>query len=182
MLRDLDTALVDHSVDFFEQFGGGQAGRVAGRMGAIIAKYRPEIEKALVGDTREERRESLRTWVLDHDLRIFFNNDGNCLIRLRPTEARCHELAGTADWKNKAPNYSARDTNTCLGCNCFAIDGSHDGYWISRFRENQAAWLEAKDSGLTTGFGVVKKRADQAKAVLRILDIPVPTVTIADAA
>jgi hypothetical protein len=151
-------------------------------MGAIIERYRPELEKLVAGLERQEATDVIEAWVLRHDLRIFHNPDGKCLIRTDPSAARCHEAAGTSDWKNRAPNYGARDTGIGLGCNLFAIDGEHAEFWTSRYAQNQAAWLAARAAGDTRGYRAVKKRADQAKAVLRTLRVPVPDVEVPRAA
>lgn len=181
MLRDLDTAHVRESVEFWIQFGAGTTMPVAGRMGTTIARHRSEIETLMHGKSPDESQEAIRNWVLRHDLRIFHNADGKCVMRLDPSKARCHELAGTKDWKNLAPAYAYRDTSTCLGCQAFAIDGTHSDFWVQRYRENQEAWLAAKTTGNTSGWRGVRKRADQAKAVLRVLRVEMPSVEISNA-
>jgi hypothetical protein len=182
LLRDVDAAQVSHTVSFWARATPDQKARLAGRMGTLLEKQRSEIAKVIAGKEGEAAVEALKSWVLQHDLRIFHHADGKCLIRVKPAAARCHAVAGTSHWANKMPNYAARDTSTCLGCDAFVIDGEHAEFWIQRYTRNQAAWLAAKAAGDTRAYRVVKKRADQAKAVLRMLDVRIPEVEASHAA
>ncbi len=70
LLRDIDAAHVQHTVNFWAQLAPDQKVRLAGRMGSLVEKKRPEIAKIVAGLEGEMAIEALKSWVLRHDLRI----------------------------------------------------------------------------------------------------------------
>lgn len=174
LLQDLDDAWIGRSAAFWAQFTPGEKVRVAGRAGDTIERYRHEIISAVDSRQGDDARSGIRYWIMRHNLRVFDNPDGKCLIRWRPSDARCHEAVGSSSWMNVMPNYQVRETSLCLGCSCFAIDPEHEGFWRRRYAENQTAWLVASKAGDGAAFRVMKRRSDQAAAVLARLEIALP--------
>lgn len=154
----------------------------AGRMARLIDEHAEEI-RAVVGDRRgAEGVGRLQDWCAARGIRVFSAPHGGCFIGIKPTAARCHELAGTTSWKVKSPNYAKREPDVCAGCSCFGVDANHGEFWLERYTENQTAWLQAKRAGLTAGFRVIQDRAAQSATMFRVLGLDIPEIKEVDCA
>ena len=145
---------------------------LAGRMGNSIEEHIAEIKKAIEGLPKSEAWKTTLNIVLDDGIRLWFAPHGKCMPG-NPANMLCHEMAGTPSWRNKEPNYEAREPSLCAGCGCFVVDEQHIPFWERRFVENWAAYKHAESQGFASEFRVVRKRAEQAKALLQKLNVNV---------
>ncbi len=142
---------------------------IAGRMAKLIDAHRTELEGIIAGLEEREGLFAMERWVVKQDLRIWFSSHGKCFLRLAPGQARCHQLAGTAHWANREPNYTYRSPEVCLGCPAYAIDGEHEVYWVRRYLENQTAWMKAVAGGFEKDYRISEFRALQSAAVMKAI-------------
>ena len=152
---------------FFEAATGNRT--YAGNMATLIEAHRAMLEQLVQGKEATHAYRTVEEWVIENDLRIWFADHGKCLIRLRPDLARCHQLGGTADWRNDRPHFELREPSVCAGCECFLIDGDHIEFWRQRYHSNQRAFMNAELIGRGDEFYVARQRARQAAAILRAL-------------
>lgn len=169
LFETFDSVRVQETTSFIYEHMLGRS-VLAGRMGKAIEDHIDEIRKATEG------LDPVRAWrkvykiVSDDGIRLWFAPHGKCMP-LNPAQMRCHEAAGTASWRNKEPNYEAREPTLCAGCGCFVLDGRHVPYWEQRYVENWAAWRRAERNGTEGQFRVVRHRAEQARSLLAKLQI-----------
>jgi integrase len=149
-----------------------------GRLAKIIDEHREAINEIIGERSGTEAITHLAEWCEERGIKVFSSGQGKCAIGLYPSEARCHELAGTIHWSRKAPNFSYREPDVCNGCKCFGIDSDHVDFWENRYVENQTAYLKAKARGLTAGFLAIRERAQVSLRVCKALGRKVPTVRI----
>jgi hypothetical protein len=159
---------------FFEAATGQTA--YAGHMAALIEEHRTTLARLVTGKEEKNAYRAVEQWVIENDLRIWFAEHGKCLIGLRPSAARCHQIGGTGHWGNDRPNFEIREPSVCAGCECFLIDGEHVGFWRQRYLSNQRAVVNAEHSGRGDEFYVARQRARQAAAILRALGQKLPEV------
>lgn len=181
LLQDIDAVWAHMTVDAWIRLAAEQPPPLAGHMGERLYRCRAEITAIIEGLSPSDQRAAVEEYVQTHDLRIFFNANGDCFLRVDPLKARCHELAGTVHWANKTPEYSRRSVETCLGCANFAIDPRHRKYWIERYRTYQNSWRAAVAKGETGGYREIKRRADQAAKALQSLKVDLPDLGEPDA-
>jgi integrase len=175
LIEAMDSVRAQQTASFFFEMARGTS-PVAGRLSQLIDKHRTELE-AIVGKLGErDGRNAMERWVIDQDLRIWFASHGKCFLRLAPMQAKCHEIAGTSDWKNVQPNYAHRSPDVCLGCPMYAVDGEHSGFWIRRYLENQTAWNLAVEVGLQRDYRISEYRAQQSAAVLQAIGVGLPSL------
>lgn len=74
------------------------------------------------------------------------------------------------------PNYKTREPSVCAGCQCFAIDGEHQDFWLERYATNRVAFIQARRLGALREGEVPLARARQARAILGVLGVEVPPV------
>jgi len=154
------------------------AGSKFGKLDRAMDAFRADLEKILGDLPLEESYEQFERVILEHDLRIYNAEHGRCLIAANPDKARCHTAGGTSGWRRLHPNYATRTPGMCAGCDNFSIGREHVGFWKRRYLQNQSAWLAANRSG---DFEIVRRRAEQAAAVLKAMGEPVPTTSSAAA-
>lgn len=169
LLETLDETRIAETARFFYEATTGRR-VVSGSAGHLIEEHRASIAKLLSESSNEKSLDNIRRWVETHDLRIWFFNEGKCLMNSRPDQSRCHQVAGSAHWSNSAPNYRSRSPDLCLGCACFAVDETNRAFWVQRYDTNRAAFEAATAQGVERDFRVAKARMDQAKAVLNRLN------------
>ncbi|ANC86675.1 hypothetical protein [Sphingomonas sp. NIC1] len=151
----------------------GDGGR-SGKLDRIVDGFRSDLDK-LIGDLPlEESYEEVKHALLSRDLRIFHSEHGRCLIAANPDRARCHDAGGTSSWRRLQPNEATRTPALCAGCDNFSISTEHGDFWMRRYLENKSVWLLAKGSA---DFEIVRRRAEQAHAVLQALGATPPEVT-----
>lgn len=173
LVATIEDTILDETTDFFFKATFGRE-RMFGRFAEIIERNKAEL--AALGRSSPTPRDGIRRWVIENDIRLFFGRHGKCIIGTAPLAARCHQAAGTTHWNNRRPNLEARDTGTCLGCSCFAIDGEHVEYWQERLTRNLDAWQKAKGTPHERDFRVARDRATQSATVLQHLGIVAPEV------
>ena len=152
---------------FFEAATGKTT--YAGHLATLIEEHRVMLAQLVQGKEATPAYLAVEKWVIENDLRIWFADHGKCLISLRPVLARCHQLGGTADWRNDRPNFELREPSVCAGCECFLIDGEHIEFWKQRYQTNHLAFINAERIGRGDEFYVARQRARQAAAILRAL-------------
>lgn len=169
LIEIFDSVRLQKTVEFFLTASIGER-KIYGRFADAIDQY---LKDFFVNDTRDilARRNKVEQWVVKNDIRIWFADHGKCFIGINPNSARCHEIAGTSDWKRSEPNYATREAGLCLGCPCYAIDAEHKIFWKKRFYDNQSAFSDSIKLNDSHGFRVAKERAIQAAAVLKILKV-----------
>ncbi|WOD16955.1 hypothetical protein [Paraburkholderia kirstenboschensis] len=146
----------------------------AGRVAKLFDKY-ADVIREVIGDTSNpEGIKNLQEWCERRNIRVFFSPPGKCFIPIAPLQSECHKVAGTLHWSVKEPNYRTREPDLCAGCACFGIDREHSDFWIDRYVENATAWRDAKQSELSAGFRVIRRRAEVAENILRLLGIELP--------
>lgn len=151
---------------------------VAGRMARLIDEWRATLLERIGAKSATGAIDILQELCESRNIRAFTSPHGKCFIRVRPSEARCHQQAGSHHWANKKPNYDHREPDVCNGCACFGVDPDHIPYWEQRFTENQTAWLKSQAQGLQQGFRVVQERALQSANMLRALGVELPDIKI----
>ncbi|MGJ7565985.1 hypothetical protein ACSFBM_19195 [Variovorax sp. GB1R11] len=160
----MESARVHETVRFLlEQASDGAP--LAGGMAAHIAQHRKELAE-LVARAGPPGVEAL---VLEHDLRIWFEPHGACLIQLSPGRSLCHKAAKTDPWFANAPNFAFRSPTMCAGCGCFAADKLTAPFWQARYDGNRALCetqkrVDGQPSLIST------QRMRQAGAILRALE------------
>lgn len=155
---DLENMAYSATVDFFVSRSEGKV--VFGSMAVAVQRFFDDFGLNSIKDV-QALRAKVEEIVLVHDIRIFFNDYGNCLISVAPLESRCQKAAGGASWLLKRPDYVGRNDSMCSGCNCFLLDRSHLQYWESRAE----IWKEAAKDPTNR---VAVKRFQQSRAVLRL--------------
>ncbi|WP_147707738.1 hypothetical protein [Microvirga massiliensis] len=138
---------------------------LAGRMGEQLTRYMDEVRELVHDLTPPRAWQRIFSFVETADLKLWFSPHGKCLP-LNPGHMRCHDLAGTASWQNREPNYSARSPSVCVGCPSFVLDERHVAFWEQRYIDNWVAFKRAEIGQGLGGFRAVRARADQAKALL----------------
>jgi hypothetical protein len=141
----------------------------AGQMATLIQGHRNMLAQLIKGKEAIPAYRAIEAWVIENDLRIWFAEHGKCLIRLRPNAARCHEQAGTTNWRNDRPNFAFQVPSVCVGCECFLIDSEHIEYWQKRYHSNLDSFTNAERIGRGDEFYVARQRARQSAAILRVL-------------
>jgi hypothetical protein len=160
----MESARVHETVRFLlEQASDGAP--LAGGMAAHIAQHQKELAE-LVARAGPPGVEAL---VLEHDLRIWFEPHGACLIQLSPGRSLCHKAAKTDPWFANAPNFAFRSPTMCAGCGCFAADKLTAPFWQARYDSNRALCesqkrVDGQPSLIST------QRMRQAAAILRALE------------
>lgn len=167
---EMQSVAFSESVAFFAEATKGKI--MAGRMAPLIAKAFKSDEWENIGGYAELERK-ITTLVHTHDLRIFFNDYGNCFIAANPLESRCHQASGSMHWSSISPNYSVRSPSICSGCGAFAIDGSHLPFWTRLEMELLSVIQGAKFDGKSREFFVLEKRLNQARKIIKIIKEPV---------
>jgi hypothetical protein len=149
---------------------------VGGRMAKLIDDYTEQISRRIEGKDAITAINSLQELCAERGIGAESIGPGKCFIRLKPAEARCHELAGTTSWRNKKPNHAFREPDICKGCACFAVDRDHIPFWRDRYIENQRSWIQAQKCGLKEGFRPIQKRAAESAAMLREFGEQLPEI------
>jgi len=175
LLEVMDSVRTRQTALFFYEMARG-VHPVAGRIAKLIDEHRAELETVISGMDEREGLLAMERWVVKQDLRIWFASHGKCFLRLAPGQARCHQLAGTAHWANREPNYTYRSPEVCLGCPVYAIDGEHQDYWVRRYLENQTAWMKAVAGGYEKDYRISEYRTLQSAAVLQAIGVGLPRV------
>jgi integrase len=175
LLEVMDSVRTRQTALFFYEMARGVR-PIAGRMAKLIDAHRTELEGIIAGLEEREGLFAMERWVVKQDLRIWFSSHGKCFLRLAPGQARCHQLAGTAHWANREPNYTYRSPEVCLGCPAYAIDGEHEVYWVRRYLENQTAWMKAVAGGYEKDYRISEFRALQSAAVMQAIGVGLPRV------
>ena len=145
-------------------------GTLAGRMGEQIEANIGELRSRLDGKSPAEAWYETVRFCDENDLRLWFAPHGGCLP-LDATSMRCHELAGTASWLNKEPNYSTREPSVCTGCACFVLGVRHKSFWEQRYLQNWASYKKAEREGIQGEFRVIKERYLQAGKLLKKIGV-----------
>ncbi|MCG7392960.1 hypothetical protein MHY87_08595 [Microvirga sp. ACRRW] len=174
LFETFDSVRVQETTAFIYEHMLGRS-VLAGRMGATIEDHIAEIQEATQGLDPVQAWRKVYKIVVDDGIRLWFAPHGKCMP-LNPAKMRCHEAAGTASWRNKEPNYEAREPTLCAGCGCFVLDGKHVPYWERRYVENWAAWRRAERNGTEGQFRVVRHRAEQARNLLAKLQVDTATL------
>lgn len=169
LLETLDEHRLQETVRFFFEASQGVNPVIGGAAGMIRDIRESSKIPVRPRTSNGERLRQLTKWVSNHDLRIWFLDEGKCLINLRPMDAQCHVRAGTAHWSNDRPNYVSRSPDVCLSCRCFATDLQHVDFWQKRFSLNTSAFETAKALGREDEFAVAEARAKQAATILAAL-------------
>ena len=148
----------------------------AGRMAKVIDEHRAELQALIANKDERDGRRAIQKWVEQNRLQIFFAPHGKCFIRLDPVGARCHEVGQTVHWLNEEPHYGIRHPSLCAGCSCFLVDKENEEFWLQRYLDNYRAFLQGASLGKASDYRIARERADQAAAILQVLNIPLPEV------
>lgn len=156
-----DVEMFSHSatVDFFVSRSEGKV--VFGAMAAVVNRFFDEFKLRGIKDLAK-LREKVTDIVLVHDLRIYFNDNGNCLISIAPLKSRCQAASGGASWMHTWPNEKTRTVSMCAGCDCLALDRSH----LPFYEERAARWKEAAKDRTNR---IAVKSYEQSRKIIHIL-------------
>lgn len=163
--QDADSARVAATVNWFSMALDGLP--LLGAMAKVVDEWFDQEGLRTLG--LAEREEALTRAVLTHDLRIYFSDHGNCLIRARAPHAQCRRATGTDGWASVIPDFAVRTPGMCAGCGCFAMDISHVEFWVTRRDEADAA-LAGIPAASHGEFRVISARRQQAEQVLKLVD------------
>lgn len=154
---EVDSMAHSATVDFFVSRSERKV--VFGNMAEAVDRFLADAKLDSIQDIGVLRTK-VKEVVYAHDIRIFFNDFGNCFISASPLESRCQQAAGGASWMLRKPNYKTRSIAMCAGCNCFVFDSTHLPYWERRVGD----WGEAAKDPTNR---VAVSRHAQAMAVVR---------------
>ncbi|TFZ08928.1 hypothetical protein [Ramlibacter humi] len=159
-----DVEMFGHSatVDFFVSRSEGKV--VFGTMAAAVNDFLKEFKLEGIKDPAE-LRDKVTDIVITHDLRIYFNDNGNCLISMAPLKSRCQAAAGGPSWMHTRPNEKTRTVSMCGGCDCLALGREHLPFYETR----AAAWKEAAQDRANR---VAVRSYEQSRKIVRILKAP----------
>ena len=146
---------------------------VVGGLASLLQEHK-SLQELVRGKSESEGYQAVERFVIEHDLRFFFQDPGKCGIGVLPMRALCHQVAGTSSSTAIRPNYSTRQPSLCVKCPCWFTDGTHSEYWSQRYLQNRTAQREyAADDpdGLFTSF---RRMSEQAAGILRALKLPIP--------
>ena len=156
--------------DLYEITTGRQA--AAGRLSKGMAEHRHQFADLIAGKGEREAVAALHSFVLAHQVPFWFLEWGNCGVAFAPNEAACHDEAGTTSWRNVAPNFGYRDLDVCAGCSRLLILRRHLPFWKARYERLKTAWDALDDSTGAVFRAALRKKLEQAKAVVRALGEP----------
>jgi len=140
-----------------------------GNGGKLIKAHADELKSTIDSLPGSTFLEKTIAFVRDEEVLIWPQGDGDCLFNLKPRAAVCHRVAGTSSWNQQAPNFQARNANTCSGCSCNVVTIDHLPYWLER-RDMLRAVLESnKSSPDWEAFHATRNRLAQAEALVRVL-------------
>lgn len=175
LIRDVANENLNLVVDLFmKRLRGGK--KYEGRLARLIDKYEAELAKFVDGKSEQEGRESIRTWCMNRNLKIFFHGYGSCIPGIAPLEAECHKRAKTIHWANDRPHFANRQPSTCTGCFLFLAGPETLQYWSERYVKNMIAWESAKDQGTEAQLYVAKARAEQSANYLKFWGEELPRI------
>ena len=167
-----DSVRVRETVRFFTRRRFGEVAPV-GNMSKELERERAALER-MVGDIPgADAEERVEKFVLSQDLRVWPAEHGSCLFAANPTEGRCRQVNGTADFRAGSPDFTTRTPSLCCGCPNFSVGKENIPFWRNRYIENQTAWIESHRNPL---FRVSLRNAVQSAAMLRHLGEPIPLI------
>lgn len=147
------------TVDFFVSRSEGKV--VFGTMADAVNRFFDEFKLNGIDDL-VKLRERVTEIVIVHDLRIYFNDNGNCLIAIAPHKSRCQAADGGVSWMYTRPNEKTRNISMCAGCDCLALDRSH----LPFYERRAADWKEAANDRTNW---VAVKTYKQSRKIVQIL-------------
>ncbi|MBO7825953.1 hypothetical protein [Burkholderia pseudomallei] len=164
--EELDSVQVAETIAFFVEALRGR--KMAGKMADAVERFfdSPEFRDATDFAEMEHRVTEL---VLFHDLRIYFSDHGNCLIRVNPKESQCRKATNSAGWNSVTPDFSVRSPGMCTGCGCYLVDGTHLPFWERRLTEQTSLYDRAVAAGYSSEYRVHFVRARQAENYVKYL-------------
>lgn len=168
MLEDLDEAQLQMTVHFLRDRARGTT-TTAGRTAGIIKRNLSGI-RLLDEQGDPQLGENLEAALRTTGLNLWFAEHGACAIRLSPTSARCHELAGTRSFLNDRPDFEQRSPDVCASCRCFVADSSNVPFWRRRFLESNADKRTQLRSGEVGAAWTMVLRARRSLTILRGLE------------
>jgi len=155
--------------------------QVAGRMSDVISGQLEEVRRLTKGLEGQEAEAEVQAWLRERQLGIYALGPAKCLVALLPQQALCHVVAGTATFRQTAPNYATRTDERCERCPCALVDDEHLHFWIGRYVRHRGAILRelaAVPANLhpqtLREFRAIAARADYARAMLERFDHPIP--------
>lgn len=154
---------------------------LSGRMGTKISDNLEELKLRILGLSTHEAWKETVAYCSEIDLRLWFAPHGKCLPLL-PSQMRCHLVAGTRPGQSRQPNFATREPSLCAGCANFVLDSRHRQFWIDRYVENSVAYGKAQALKLAGAWRLPGDRADQARALLKLMGVTDATLDNARAA
>lgn len=137
-----------------------------GRRGDDLDAELGELRAKLEGMGISQGWRHVVSWVRENDLKATHGLHGAC-VPIVGGAMQCHKKAGTRPILGSLrPQFTTREPSLCAGCECFALDASHEPFWIDRYVLHEAAWREAKGRGDAERCKLIGARADQARKVL----------------
>jgi hypothetical protein len=155
---------------------------VIGSLAETIAQHLDEIHVAMAGLDGEAAIAAVQAWLEERQFNMYVFGPMKCLMQLTPMHAFCHQLAGTASWRQRKPNYFTRSDEHCSHCKCAIVDDEHGSYWTRRYIMYRRSWLlETNNAASRQSVAVIEAehrvtlgRAAYARTMLEKLQLPVP--------
>lgn len=166
MRGDINSVVTSDSVAVFMEAAKGK--KFVGRMAEAIERYFSDEYFTRAKDD-VELYNRIEAVVIEHDLRIFFNDYGKCLIRADPLNSRCREADGSAHILMRTPSFSVRSPSMCAGCRVFTADRSNLPFWQERHAHYTLVAAQANKDGREHEFRVHLARAQQALQLIKYL-------------
>ena len=155
--------------------------KVAGRMADVIRGQMEEVRRLTNGLDGQEAEAEVQVWLRERQLGIYALGPAKCLVALIPQQALCHVVAGTATFRQTAPNYTTRTDERCERCPCALVDDEHLHFWVGRYVRHRGAVLRElaavpaeRHAQTLREFRAIAGRADYARAMLERFDHPIP--------
>lgn len=155
--------------------------QVAGRMAEVVTSQLAEVRRLTQGLEGEDAIAEVGDWLRERQLGIYALGSAKCLVALLPSQALCHIAAGTASFRQTAPNYRARTDERCDRCPCALVDDEHMPFWVHRYARTRgsivrelARSVPADHAQVLAEFRAIAARADYARRMLEAFDHPVP--------
>lgn len=168
LLETFDSVRIQQTVSLFADFRNGKRNATGGAS-KILTENKEEIPDSKPHG-EDHQRTQIEKWVVENDLRIWFSEEGKCLIGLSPDEAECHRLGESIHWSNQEPNYKTRCASVCVGCKCFLVDHEHLEFWRNRRDKNRETYKTACATGYAKDFTLALRRAQQSETILKAID------------
>lgn len=162
-------AATERAIEFMHNSLEGNPG--VGGMARKAVDSLSDLKAKVMGLGADERRDTLRDWLVERDITVWPAQHGKCFIGLMPEGSRCHATGKTLDWSNQTPNFITRSPRLCSGCACFGVDEQDIPFWSDRYLRNKRIWDQATARHLDIHYTVARDHYQASERILRSLGV-----------